>query len=495
MTSSPEPMELQNLSLRMRTAVSWQFLSKGINTSLQMATSIVLARLLMPADFGVVAMAAMVTGLAGAFQDLGLGQALVQRQQIREEHTQSAFWGTLVMALLLYGGVFLTSPHIGAYFSEPRMVPVLRVSALSFLVSPFAVVPTSLLQRDLDFKTSCFAGLASSLSYGMVGITMALLGYGYWALVFAGLIGGVMSTTALSILTRYRPPLLPSFRGIGDLYGFGVGVTGVGLLSHLAAQIDYFVIGRRLDAGALGLYTKAFSLVMMPVSTVTRTMYPVLFPVFSALQNDMPRFRSAYGRTLTYLALVCFPFLSLLAVSAPELIPVVLGKQWSEAILPTQIMALIGVQMLIGNPAGAAIKAVGKVYLEWWMQLARIALLGPSVWFAARWGIEGVAWAVLLVYVALLPLTILFVRSCIGFGFRSTGRALQVPVLLGVSAFALAEAIRLVLLELGAAAPAVLAGTGVLAGASTVMIAWLWRPPEVAELMQMLRRPQGSPLQ
>ena len=126
-------------------------LSKGINMALQMATTIILARLLMPADFGILAMATMVTGLALIFQDLGLGQALVQRKAIRREHTSSAFWGTLVMALLLYAGVFLSAPLVADYFSEPRMVPVLKLIALIFLLSPFAVVPRALLQRELDF--------------------------------------------------------------------------------------------------------------------------------------------------------------------------------------------------------------------------------------------------------------------------------------------------------------------------------------------------------
>ncbi len=475
---------------RARTAAGWQFLSTGLNTGLQMVTSIVLARLLMPKDFGIVAMATMVTGLAGVFSNLGLGQALVQRREVTDEHTRSAFWGTLVMGLLLCGLVILAAPWVGVYFHEPRMVPVLKLISLTFVLSPFAVVPRSLLQRDLDFRTPFFAGLASSVAYGGAGITMALLGYGYWSLVGASLVSGFVSTVALCLLTRYTPPLIPTFRGIADLYGFGVGVTGVGLLTYLASQVDYFAIGRRLNAAALGLYTRAFTLVTMPVSTLAGVLYPVLFPAFSNLQSDLPRLRSAYGRVVTSITLIGYPMLALLGVCAPELIPVVLGEQWSGAVVPTQIMALMGWVMLIGNPAGAAIKAVGKVYLEWWIQVARIVILAPAVWFATQWGIVGVAWAVLGVYLILLPLLLFFIRMCIGFGFRDMACALWVPAVLGLSAAAAGEGTRLALLHFGISAAVVLAATLLIGVGTSIAAALLWRPREVAQLLAAVQQPQ-----
>jgi PST family polysaccharide transporter len=364
------------------------------------------------------------------------------------------------------------------------MVPVLRVIALAFVLAPLSVVPRALLQRELNFRTMFLADSAGSVGYGAVGITMALLGYGYWSLVGAQLASAIFLAIALCILTGYIPPLVPTFSGIGELYGFGIGVTGVGLLTYLASQIDYFVIGRRLDAAALGLYRQAYNIVMMPVSMIARTIYPVLFPAFSALQDDLPRLRSAYGRVVATLCVIGFPALSLLSVSAPELIPVVLGEQWLEAVLPTQIMAFIGVQMLIGSPAGAAIKAVGKVYFEWWIQLARIVMLAPAVWYATRWGIAGVAWAVLGVYFLLLPLIVLFVRKGIGFGFIEMGRAVMPAVVIALCTIAGSEGVRLILLQ-HEVAPVIVVVSTLLAGVMVAfVIGWLWRPPGVMELVR-----------
>ncbi|MGI5817782.1 MAG: lipopolysaccharide biosynthesis protein [Armatimonadota bacterium] len=405
---------------RARTAAGWQFLSKGINTGLQMVTSIVLARLLMPADFGIVALATMVTGLANVFRDLGLGQALVQRKEIGEEHTRSAFWGTLVMAGLLYGGVVLAAPYLGEYFDEPRMVPVLKIIALTFVFAPLAVVPRSLLQRELDFKTPFFAGLVSSVAYGVVGVVMALLGYSYWALVGASLAGALVNTVALCILTRYLPPLVPTFRGIADLFGFGTGATGVGLMNYIATRVDYFVIGRKLDSDDLGLYTRAYQVIVFPLTIVSGTLYPILFPAFAQMQDDMPRARNAYRRVLTIIAVLTWPLLAALLVTAPEFVPTVFGDQWDGTILPLQIMTVAGALKTITNPSGALAKAMGTRYVfsQLWRQAVYAALLGVGAWWGAEWGINGVAWAVVAVNLVVFGLGahLVFLAARVGMG-------------------------------------------------------------------------------
>ena len=438
---SSAPHDNRSIGARARTAAGWQLLSKGINMALQMATTIILARLLMPADFGILAMATMVTGLALIFQDLGLGQALVQRKAIRREHTSSAFWGTLVMALLLYAGVFLSAPLVADYFSEPRMVPVLKLIALIFLLSPFAVVPRALLQRELDFKTPFFAGLASSIAYGSVGITMALLGYGYWALVGGALASGLVATSALCILTRYLPPLVPSFRGIKDLYGFGVGITGIAIGHYIAEKIDYFAIGRRLDSNALGLYTHAYSFVTYP-ALLAGSIAPIFFPAFSKMQDDHPRMQNAYGRVTTLLAIIFFPALAIAIISAPELIPTVFGEQWRPAVVPAQIMVMIGMFKIVSTPASAVIKATAHVYGSAWRQFLYGALIGTGAWFAAPHGIVAVAVAVACANVVHYPQIGHLVWVAIDFGIADYGRVFRGPVIVTIATVSVAIACR-----------------------------------------------------
>ncbi|MGD9496673.1 MAG: lipopolysaccharide biosynthesis protein [Armatimonadota bacterium] len=486
MTEERSSSSADNIGARARSAAGWQLLSNGINTALQMVTSIVLARLLMPADFGIVAMASMVTGLAAVFQDLGLGQALVQRQEITRAHTRSAFWGTLVMGLALWGAVFLAAPYVSRYFHEPRMVPVLRLISLTFVLSPFAVVPRSLLQRELDFRTPFFAGLTGSLAYGGVGITMALLDYGYWALVGAALAGALLNTAALCILTRHLPPLIPTFRGIADLYRFGVGATGVGIGHYIATKIDYFAIGRRLDAGALGLYTRAYSFVTYP-ALLSGTVAPVFFPAFSRIQQDRARMRSAYGRLTTLMATVFFPVLVLAIISAPELIPTVLGEQWTASVVPAQILTLIGMCKITSSAAGAVIKAAGRVYSEAWRQLLYGTLIGVGAWFAAPHGIVAVAVAVTCANAVHYTLIGHLVWLAVGFGITDYARAFRGPLVATLIGSAIALLCRSGAIAAGYDAAAVLALTVAPAALATCLLTWRLPFPETQNAFLEIR--------
>lgn len=420
---------LDNLGDRARTAAGWRFLSTGVNTGLQMVTGIILARLLMPKDFGILALATMVTGLAGVFRDLGLGQALVQRGELKPVHTTSAFWGTLIMGTGMCGLVMAAAPYVGAYFEEPRMVPVLRVISLTFLISPFGSVPSSLLQRELDFTRLFFAGLAGSISYGAVGISMALTGYGYWSLVAALLTSSVVGTIAICIVTRYTPPIIPTLRGITGLISFGAGATGVGITNYVAQQIDYFVIGHWLDSTALGLYRRAFTLVHQPMALIAGTLSPVLFPFFSRLLADRDRAREVMGRVLTGVSALTFSMLALFAVAAPELIPLVLGEQWQPCVFPAQIMAFAGMLRSLTNPAAMLPKGFGAVHSQMWRNGVYACTLMVASVVGTRWGIVGVAWAALLATVVIWALNAQLLYACSGFGIRDYAGALRGPAL------------------------------------------------------------------
>ena len=226
MTEEPLTPNTDDIGARARTAVGWRALSQFSSQGISIVTGIILARLLMPSDFGIIGMAGIITGLAGVFQDLGFGQALVQRAELRPEHTRAAFWMTLIMGGLLYGALYLVAPWAAEYFHDERVAPVLRLTALSFLISPFGTVPRSLLQRELDFRRPFWAGLAGTITSGAVGITLALLGHGYWSPVWSMLASSVVGTVALCIVTRYTPPLVLTLRGPGSYSPRGGGDRG-----------------------------------------------------------------------------------------------------------------------------------------------------------------------------------------------------------------------------------------------------------------------------
>lgn len=430
MTEEPLTPNTDDIGARARTAVGWRALSQFCSQGISIVTGIILARLLMPSDFGIIGMAGIITGLAGVFQDLGFGQALVQRAELRPEHTHAAFWMTLIMGGLLYGALYLVAPWAAEYFHDERVAPVLRLTALSFLISPFGTVPRSLLQRELDFRKPFWAGLAGTITSGAVGITLALLGHSYWSLVWSMLASSVVGTVALCLVTRYTPPLVPTLRGARDLFSFGAGLTLTNIANYIATRVDYIVIGRRLDASALGLYTRAYGLIDYFSGLASSLVNPILFPAFSAMQTDRDRVESAYLRSLTVLSLVGFPLLALLVVSAPELIPLVYGEQWREAVVPTQVLCLMGACLVVGNPADPLLKGLGHINMLLALIAERAVVVTVGAWLGARYGVIGVAWGVAVGTLMHTSIFVLVMHCLVGVRFATLIQSLRGPALL-----------------------------------------------------------------
>lgn len=442
---SKEETTPENVGDRARSAVGWQALSQFGNYGIRIVTGIVLARLLMPEDFGIVSMATIVTGLAALFRDLGLGQALVQRTRLQDKHIRSTFWVSLIMGGALYAGMYVSAPYLGQYFNDMRMVPVLRLVGLSFLTAPFNVVPGALLQRDLDFKSMFFANVGGKLTYAGTGITLALIGYGYWSLVWAELLSVVVSAVIMCVIVRYLPPIIPSFRGAKELIGFGGGITALSLIGYLRARIDYVLIGRRLTTADLGNYERAYRMGVLPAQLTSSVIHRVLFSALSRIGESKSRVRQVYSRVVTTIALLGLPAAVLLAVSAPELIVSVLGAHWSGAIVPTQVLCIVGAATVLCSPMVVLAKSMGHVYSIAGRQAIMIAILIPAVWMAAGEGIVPVSWIVagclVLYWILLVDLT----EELAGFGFRSTWPALRGPLLVAAATGITAEFARLLL--------------------------------------------------
>ena len=335
------------------------------------------------------------------------------------------------------------------------------------------------------------------MTYAVVGITMALQGYSYWSLVWALLASTMVGAVAICIATRHMPPLVPSFGGIKDLYRFGIGSTGVGLFSYIAQQADYFVVGRWLSSEALGLYTRAFTLVHVPLGMVASVLSPVLFPSFAHVQHDPARVRDILARTVSTIATITWPTLALFAVTSPELIPSVFGEQWKGAVVPVQIMAFAGMLRAVNNSSGAVAKAFGRVYDEMWRQLIYAATLSCAALLGQRWGIVGVSWGALVSTVVFSLAMAHLVCKCCHFSFQGYQRALGAPTLLALSVVLLASGARRILLHSGAPAMVTLVLTA-LCGVSAVGVAALCLRRggirrDLNDLLSVLRRSAVEP--
>ncbi len=482
---------MKDIAHKTKTAVLWRFAGGGVGSVIELGTKIILARLLMPEDFGIVALALIVIGLVRNLSVFGLGQALVQRDEINHRHLTAAFWGSAALGALLAGAVYLIAGPAARFFGEPAVKPVIQLLSIAMILSSLYVVPSAMLQRELAFRELFWANLAMALTYGAVGIPLALMGFNFWSLAWASLSREVIALFAFLVITRYLPSLRFRLSGLMDLMRFGVGNTAAGILGYVGSNVDYFVVGRWLDPSALGLYKKAYDITALAPRKLSESLYVILFASFSRLQSDTSRVKYAYARALTGIGVVTFPLIAGMAITAPLFIPIVLGPQWRQAVIPTQIMCIAAAFMVLSYPAAALIRGMGHVYAEFWREFLYLLIVSSGCLVGVRWGINAVAVVVVIGYGALATTKAQYTYKLIGFGLTDYFRVLRVP-LLGCAVLLASAAGTLNLSATGMTDSAVLLVTIATSGLAYCLAVWLlpWNDGRdiMRDLVQLVRR-------
>lgn len=384
-----------SLTHRTLDGMLWTGGGKATRALLQILVLAVLSRLVSAVDFGVLSAALVVVGLSQIFSRLGLGPALVQIPELEPRHLKAAFTLSVLTSFAWAGGLWLAAPAIAAFYRIDQVEPVLRALVWMFPLNGIAVVSGSLLQRELKFRWLAQREVASYLvGYGVVGIGLAIAGWGVWALVWGNLAQAGVNTL---LLLLGRPPtfsLWPDRRSLGELTYFSGGFTIGRVANYLATQGDNLVTGRWLGAAALGIYGRAYQLMAVPSMLFGDVLDNVLFPSLARLQEDKARLGKAYIRGISLIALAMLPASVLLVVLAPELIRVVLGPRWDAVVQPFQILASCMLFRTSYKMSDSLSRATGSVYRRAWRQVIYAALVIGGAWIGTHWGVSGVATAV-----------------------------------------------------------------------------------------------------
>lgn len=369
----------------------------------------VLARYVSPAEYGIASAAAVVMALSDSLSRLGLGPALVQRPELREAHIRNAYTTSMIVSVGLAGAVWLGADRLASLFRIDGLAPILRVLCVGFPLRALSVVSESLAQRRMQFGViSLSQGISYLLGFGVVGIGLALLGYGVWSLVWAQIAQSVLrSGIILARVPHSRRPALNA-SVLRELLPFGLDVTGVELLSYVANQGDKFVAGRWLGAEALGIYGRAYQLMAAPAIAFAVIVDRVLFPAMASLQNDRVRLKRAFLGAASAVALLTLPGSMLTVTLAPEIVRIWLGPGWEGAVVPLQILALATFLRIGYKLAGTLARALAATRrLLLYQALFSAAVLGFSL-VLNRWGVAGiaigVALALLMEYLLLMRL-------------------------------------------------------------------------------------------
>lgn len=318
--------------------ILWSSVERFSAQGVKFVFSILIARLLVPEDYGVIAMLGIFMAVSQTFIDSGFGTALIRKIDRTETDFSTVFYFNIVVAAVFYLILFFSAPAIAKFYETPLLESVTKVFALNLIINSFAGIHNAKLSIDIDFKSRAKISIISSIVTGVVGLWMAYAGYGVWALVVQHICSSVLRTVMLWIIVKWRPKLIFSWKSFKELFSFGSKLLASGLLDTVYNNLYTLIIGKVFSPSTLGIYSKASALAQFPSSNITSVLQAVTFPVLSSIQNEEERLADAYKRFLKLSAFVVFPLMIGLSAVADPFIRIALTDKWEGAIYLLQII-------------------------------------------------------------------------------------------------------------------------------------------------------------
>lgn len=431
------------MSLKKQTfsAVRWTMLAMFGKASLQFLQVAVLARLLAPHDFGLMALVTAVIVFAQVFTDMGVSNAIIHHQQVSQEELSSLYWLNVMAGVMMMLLVMLASSTIAGLYDSPSLRPLLMAISVYFLIVALGQQLVVVAEKELKFNILARIELTSAFVGFVVSVIWASLDPSVSALI-AGMLTSAIIMTGLSwgmLADGWRPMWRLRFREISHFLGFGGYTMANNLVSTLNMQVDVLIGGRFLSAASLGVYSLPRDLSLRVANVFNPIVTRVGLPVMAKSQNDRPFLKIVYLRTLRMVSSVNFPVYLGIAAFAPEIVALMFGSQWNDAIPLLRILALWGLLRSVGNPVGSLVFAVGRADLQFKWNLALAFVVPPAVWAGVQFGNLGLALAMaLLSLVIVWPAWLVLVRPLCGSGFGEYVRQLIVPLWVATVAISVA---------------------------------------------------------
>ena len=370
--------------------LKWTAAAKILTQTIAWGATLLVIRLLVPADYGLMALSAVVISICGGVAELGLGAALIQARTLTRTEIARVGGALVVLNGATFGMVCLVAPLLAQAFRQPELALVVQVSASQFLLGAVASIPEASAYRDMRFRFLAGTDIASGLATSAMTVLLALSGAGVWALVLGNLLGYVSRT---AILLYAGPFVRPSFslRGIGQLVRFGGAWSAARFAWQLTYQADVLIAGRFLAQEAVGIYSVAVHLANLPVQKAMSIINPVAFPAIARLQHDLPLMRQRMLGAIRMLGLGAIPALWGLSAVVPEFVNVVLGSQWRSVILPFQLIAIVAPLRMISTLCATAVSALGRADIELANTLTSLVVFVAAMLVGVHWNFDGLA--------------------------------------------------------------------------------------------------------
>jgi len=373
-----------------RHGAKWVFIGNTGSQILNFALGLILARLLVPADFGMVATVQIFTGLAGFIAGGGMGQAIVRAKDATKRDYDLLFTLQLIIGSAIFALFYLISPWFAKWYNAPMYADLLWVSALSFFIRPFFNVPSNILFREMRFKAKTMVQLANLVVYNAVSLSMAFLGYGPWSLIVAGIVSSIVGAVLFAWPARWIPGFSLDLARAKDLARYGFLVSANNIVGYLRQQAPTFVLSRAVGAAGVGLFNKAESVAARPHSLITGSVYEVLFRALAKEQDNLDRSRYLFFRSITLVAAYATPFYVGMVWLAKPLVVTLYGSNWANAADALAMLSLAGPLMIVENLSGAVLAARNWLGRELLPQIANVAVASAFVLIGLPYGLKGV---------------------------------------------------------------------------------------------------------
>ncbi|MER2125798.1 lipopolysaccharide biosynthesis protein [Solibacillus sp.] len=353
-------MDLPITKFKVLSSLFWKLLERGGMQGIQFLVMIVLARILLPEDFGLIVLITVFISIAGIITQGGFNQALIQKKKVDEVDLSSVFYLNLVITAILYVLLFFAAPYIALFFEQPQLKSILRILAITLFFYSFSAIQNTIISREFQFKKLFISTLTASIISGIVGIAMAYTNYGIWALVGFQLTNQFLVTIILWFTIKWRPKLLFSFKRIKRLFSFGWKLLVASLIDSIDANIRGLLIGKMFNPAMLGFYNRGEQFPNLLVNNINGSIQAVMFPTLSSHQDDRSRVKEMVRRSIVTSSFIIFPMMVGLAVIAEPLVLLLLTEKWLPAVPFIQIFCAGYALWPIHTANLQAINALGR---------------------------------------------------------------------------------------------------------------------------------------
>lgn len=428
--------DINNKSIRSGAVT---MLSQVIMFILQLGSTMVLARILSPHDYGINAMALAITGFANIFGYLGLSTATIQQKEVTHEQVSALFWVNFIVGLILTLIVASLAPVAVWFYKTPEMLWVMLTLSIVFTINGLAIQHNALLKRQMRFYAVAKIQVLSMFAGIIVAIVAGYYGLGYWALVLNTLTNVICNAVGSWLFCRWIPSWYPKKSNIKSMIQFGADIVGYNVISYFSRNLDTLLIGKYHGSGALGLYSKAYQLLMMPITNLEIPMSTIAMPAMSSIQYEVAKFRNYYAQYLSLLAFISMPLVVLMFVCSDLIIGIILGPQWLGASSLFKILSAVAFLQPVFSSYSLVLLSLGKSRKYFKVGIFYSVFISISFFVGLPWGASGVAIAYACAfYILLIPMMILsFKRTPIDLKlfFASISRPFIASMIMGLCSF------------------------------------------------------------